>query len=130
MAFLVSSQATESDPGSPATHPLDPLSAAEIESAAEAVKVKQGLGRSARFVYISLYEPAKADVIAFEQAGRPRPAWLRSWSGNGPKRATYEGIVGLLAPLARGGPPPRAPPANSLKAKSSPGKRSPACSRR
>ena len=72
MAFLVSSQATESDPGSPATHPLDPLSAAEIEAAAEAVKVAAGLGPRARFVYISLYEPAKADVIAFE-ARRPGP---------------------------------------------------------
>ena len=93
MAFLVSSQATESDPGGPATHPLDPLSAAEIEGAAEAVKVKQGLGPSARFVYISLYEPAKADVIAFEQGG-PAPARLvKVVVRERAERATYEAIV-------------------------------------
>ncbi len=72
MAFLVSSQATEPGDGAPARHPLDPLTAAEIESASGAVRTARGLGPAARFVYVSLYEPAKADVVAFEQGG-PAP---------------------------------------------------------
>ena len=95
MAFLVSSQATESDPGSPATHPIDPLSAAEIEGAAEAVKVKKGLGPTARFVYISLYEPAKADVIAFEQGGPAPDRLVKVVVRERAERATYEGLVAL-----------------------------------
>jgi primary-amine oxidase len=106
MAFLVSSQATESDSDAPATHPLVPLSAAEIETAAEAVKVRQGLGPTARFVYVSLYEPAKADVIAFE-AGGPAPERLvKVVVRERAERATYEGIVAVLP---RGDDPPESP---------------------
>ena len=56
-------------------HPLEPLSAAEIEAAAKAITAAAGLGSSARFVYVSLYEPAKAEVIAFEEGG-PAPERL------------------------------------------------------
>jgi len=95
MAFLVSSQATDSQPESPATHPLDPLSAAEIESAAAAVTAKQGLKPTARFVYISLYEPAKAEVVAFEQGGPVPDRLVKVVVRERAERATYEGIVQL-----------------------------------
>jgi primary-amine oxidase len=95
MAFLVSSQATESDSSGPATHPLDPLSAAEIEAAAAAAKTSQGLGGTARFVYISLYEPAKAEVVAFEQGGPAPERLVKVVIRERAERATYEGIVAL-----------------------------------
>jgi primary-amine oxidase len=95
MAFLVSSQAAESDSSGPVTHPLDPLSAAEIEAAAGAVKTSQGLGATARFVYISLYEPAKADVVTFEQGGPAPDRLVKVVVRERAERATYEGIVGL-----------------------------------
>ena len=87
-----------------APHPLSPLTAAEIETASAAVKATQKLDpRTARFVYISLYEPAKHDVIAFENGttskapDRLAKVVLRERA----ERATYEGVVRL--PSARGG---------------------------
>jgi primary-amine oxidase len=97
MAFLVSSQATEPDPGSPAAHPLDPLSAAEIEAAVAAITAGQGLGATARFVYVSLYEPAKAEVIAFERGGPAPDRLVKAVVRERAERATYEGVA-LLAP--------------------------------
>ena len=76
-------------------HPLEPLTAAEIEAAAAAVRAAAGLRPSARFVYISLYEPAKADVIAFE-AGGPAPArQVKVVLRERAERASYEGIVAV-----------------------------------
>jgi primary-amine oxidase len=84
MAFLVS-----------VAHPLDPLSATEIEAAAEAVRAAENLGATVRFVYISLYEPAKAEVVAFE-AGGPLPERLvKLVLRDRARRATYEVIVAL-----------------------------------
>src|SRR5580704_8093092 len=76
-------------------HPLEPLSAAEIEAAAKSITAAAGLRPSARFVYISLYEPAKADVVAFE-AGGPAPERLvKVVIRERAERATYEGIVAV-----------------------------------
>jgi primary-amine oxidase len=97
MAFLVSTQATEPDSNSPANHPLDPLTAAEIEAASTAVQVSQGLNSSARFVYVSLYEPAKAEVVAFEQGGPAPDRLVKVVVRERAERATYEGIVKLPA---------------------------------
>jgi len=57
MAFLVDSQDAGQDAAGQVVHPLAPLSAEEIEAASAAVKESEGLKDSARFVYISLYEP-------------------------------------------------------------------------
>jgi Cu2+-containing amine oxidase len=67
MAFPVDAQ--DQAPGDQAhvPHPLAPLTAAEIEAAASAVKAAASLADTARFVYISLHEPPKHEVIAFEQ---------------------------------------------------------------
>ena len=76
-------------------HPLEPLTVAEIETASKIVTTAGDLGPSARFVYISLYEPAKAEVIAFE-AGGPRPERLvKIVVRERAERATYEGIVAV-----------------------------------
>ena len=48
----------------PIAHPLDPLSAAEIERAAEIVRTERGLGPRTRFIFTMLHEPAKKVVLA------------------------------------------------------------------
>ena len=74
MAFLVDASTAAAAEPATAPHPLSPLTAAEIETASAAVKAAQNLNpETARFVYISLYEPAKHDVIAFENGTAPAP---------------------------------------------------------
>jgi primary-amine oxidase len=98
MAFLVdASNAAAGEPAA-AAHPLSPLTAAEIETASAAVKTARNLNaETARFVYISLYEPAKHDVIAFDNGTLPTApdrlakVVLRERA----ERATYEGLVRL-----------------------------------
>ena len=76
-------------------HPLDPLSHAELEAAVELVREDAGLAGSARFVYVNLYEPTRAEVDDFE-AGGPAPERLvKMIVRERAERATYEGIVGL-----------------------------------
>jgi primary-amine oxidase len=95
VSLLASNQTAVPAPDGSRAHPLEPLTAGEIETASQAVTAKAGLGPSARFVYISLYEPAKADVIAFE-AGGPAPERLAKLVvRDRTERATYEGIVAL-----------------------------------
>jgi primary-amine oxidase len=95
MAFLVSSNGTEPGPAGTGTHPLDPLTAPEIEAAASAVKAARDLQSSARFVYVALYEPAKAEVVAFENGGPTPERLVKVVVRERAERATYEGIVAL-----------------------------------
>jgi primary-amine oxidase len=95
MAFLVDAQDSAAGIPVPAPHPLAPLAAAEIAAASAALKSAEGLSGTARFVYVSLYEPAKHEVIAFE-AGGPAPARLaRIIIRERAEHATYEGVVRL-----------------------------------
>ena len=48
----------------PSAHPLDPLSAAEVERAAEIVRTERGLGSRTRFIFTMLHEPEKKVVLA------------------------------------------------------------------
>ena len=77
------------------SHPLDPLTAEEVEAAARAVTAAAGLEPSARFVYVSLYEPAKAEVIAFEAGGPAPERQVKVLVREKAERATYEGIVAV-----------------------------------
>jgi primary-amine oxidase len=95
MAFLVDAQDEAGGIHAPAPHPLAPLTAAEIEAAASAVKAAKGLGETARFVYISLYEPSKHEVIAFEQGGPVPDRLAKVVIRERAEHATYEGIVKL-----------------------------------
>ena len=95
MAFLVDAQDEAGGIHAPAPHPLAPLTAAEIEAAASAVKAAKGLGETARFVYISLYEPSKHEVIAFEQGGPVPDRLAKVVIRERAARATYEGIARL-----------------------------------
>ncbi|HMH56148.1 MAG TPA: hypothetical protein VK535_07770, partial [Gemmatimonadales bacterium] len=45
-------------------HPLDPLTADEVQAASSILKKERGLDAGHRFVYVMLNEPAKKDVLA------------------------------------------------------------------
>lgn len=59
-----------------ASHPLEPLSAEEVERAAAAVLACGRVGERPQFAWVALREPPKADVHAFEAGAGPRPARL------------------------------------------------------
>jgi primary-amine oxidase len=95
MAFLVDAQDAAGGLNAPAPHPLAPLTAAEIEAAASAVKAAKGLSETARFVYLSLYEPSKQEVIAFEAGGPVPDRLVKAVIRERAEHATYEGVVRL-----------------------------------
>jgi primary-amine oxidase len=95
MAFLVDAQDSAAGTPEPAPHPLAPLSAAEIEAASSALKSAKGLGDTARFVYVSLYEPAKHEVIAFEEGGPAPDRLAKVIIREHAERATYEAVVSI-----------------------------------
>jgi primary-amine oxidase len=95
MAFLVDAQDAAGGLHPPAPHPLAPLTAAEIEAAASAVKAAKGLGETARFVYVSLYEPSKHEVAAFDEGGPVPDRLAKVVIRERAEHATYEGIVRL-----------------------------------
>ena len=95
MAFLVDAQDAAGGIHPPAPHPLAPLTAAEIEAAASAVKAAKGLGDTARFVYVSLYEPSKHEVTAYDEGGPVPDRLVKVVIRERAEHATYEGIVRL-----------------------------------
>ena len=56
---------TEEDVRVGVQHPLDPLTAAEIEAASSILKRDRGLAGTARFVYVTLKEPSKDAVLSY-----------------------------------------------------------------
>jgi primary-amine oxidase len=99
MAFLVDApDSPGQQPAASPPHPLAPLTAVEIEAAAGAVKAGKGLGETARFVYVSLYEPCKHEVVAFEEGTQEAPDRLaKVVIRERAERATYEAVVKLAA---------------------------------
>jgi primary-amine oxidase len=95
MAFAVDAHDPAAGTPAPAPHPLAPLTAAEIEAAASAVKAAKGLSETARFVYVSLYEPPKHEVIAFDEGGPAPDRLVRVVIRERAEHATYEGIIRL-----------------------------------
>lgn len=58
-----------------AAHPLDPLTAGEIERAVAALRQQKSIGESCRFVSVTLAEPSRPDTVAsLPQAGLGRIA--------------------------------------------------------
>ncbi len=75
-------------------HPLRPLAAEEIELAAALVRGDARFEPSTRFVYVSLVEPPKTEVLA--STGDQRPSRLVKLVLRSPsRRATYEVVVSL-----------------------------------
>jgi primary-amine oxidase len=95
MAFVVDAQDPAAGIPAPPPHPLAPLTAAEIEAAASAVRAGMGLGETARFVYLSLYEPSKHEVMAFDEGGPVPDRLVRAVIRERAEHATYEGVVRL-----------------------------------
>lgn len=53
----------------PSTHPLDPLSGAEISTAVEVLRAQGDFGSGLRFISVMLREPSKAELAAFDGRG-------------------------------------------------------------
>ena len=95
MAFLVDAQDPAAGSPAPAPHPLAPLTAAEIEAAAAAVKAARGLGDTARFVYVSLYEPPSTRSSPSKRAVPAPDRLCKVVIRERAEHATYEGVVRL-----------------------------------
>jgi primary-amine oxidase len=79
-----------------ASHPLDPLSGDEIEAASTILRERLGLADSARFVFITLREPSKDEVLGFKEGDaleRQAHVVVRERK----EHRTYEGVVSLTA---------------------------------
>jgi primary-amine oxidase len=78
----------------PSSHPLDPLTPAEIAIAVRVVRTERQAGDSFRFPVVALHEPAKSTVLNYK-AGDPihREAFLVLLDNATGK--TYEAIVSL-----------------------------------
>ncbi|MDT7640238.1 MAG: primary-amine oxidase, partial [Pseudonocardiales bacterium] len=81
----------------PPAHPLEPLSAAEIAAAGSLLREVAGLAPTARFVFITLHEPAKADVLAWTPGAPALPREAEVTVYERAERTTYEAVVSLSA---------------------------------
>ena len=90
---MVTDSATTT-PTATGAHPLAPLTASEVERAAQIVKDEKGLPASYRVVSISLHEPPKEHVVAWD-GGVPleRQAFVVLYDRAG--KSTYEAVVSL-----------------------------------
>ena len=77
-------------------HPLDPLSAAEVERAWEIVRTERALGPRVRAIFIMLHEPAKKVVLAHRPGDAVERAAFVVLIDSGPGK-TYEAVVSLSA---------------------------------
>ena len=93
MVAIASSPLTEAPPS---IHPLDPLTAGEIERAWEIVRAEKaaGLGPQVRVIFVMLQEPPKEAVLR-HRPGDPvdRAAFVVAIDSRAGR--TYEAVVGL-----------------------------------
>ena len=76
------------------THPLTPLSPGEVEAAVEVLTGSHRIPDGSRFVSVSLHEPAKQEVLAWDGNARPdRQAFAVVYDRAG--RQVYEAVVSL-----------------------------------
>jgi primary-amine oxidase len=78
-----------------ASHPLEPLTGDEIAAASTLLRKGKDLGTSARFVFVTLKEPTKTELLAWspDSAPLPREAHLVVYERG--ERTTYEAVVSL-----------------------------------
>ena len=78
-----------------AVHPLEPLTGDEIAAASTLLRKGKDLGTSARFVFVTLKEPTKSELLAWspDSAPLPREAHLVVYERG--ERTTYEAVVSL-----------------------------------
>jgi len=78
-----------------AVHPLEPLTAAELERAAAAVRTDGRCGPDPAFAYVTLDEPAKDAVLAWEAGGALPPRRALAVVLDRSKARTFEARVEL-----------------------------------
>jgi primary-amine oxidase len=78
----------------PTPHPLDPLSATEIERAWEIVRTERALGPRVRVIFIMLHEPAKKIVLEHRPGDSVERAAFVVLVDSVPGK-TYEAVVSL-----------------------------------
>jgi len=93
MSSLVSLPSFAAAEMSPAAHPLEPLSAAEVAQAVAVLKQQGKVTPTTRFVSVSLHEPAKSWLQQDAPISVPREAFLVLFD-NG-QNACYEAVVSL-----------------------------------
>lgn len=83
------------DGSSPPPHPLDPLSTTEIDKAVAILRNEHG--GAFRFNAVSLWEPRKAEMMAWLQdpQNNPRPHRVADVVAIGPGGKVYDGVVDL-----------------------------------
>jgi primary-amine oxidase len=81
-------------------HPLDPLSAAEVERAWEIVRTERALGPRVRAIFIMLHEPDKKVVLAHRPGDPVERAAFVVLIDSEPGK-TYEAVVSLSAGRVR-----------------------------
>src|ERR671934_227743 len=79
-------------------HPLDPLTAGEVQAASSILKKERGLDADHRFVYVMLNEPSKKDVLAYKpgngvKVDREAFIVLRDRSNGEERPVLYRGSV-------------------------------------
>ncbi len=79
----------------PTEHPLDPLSPDEIEDVTEIVSDEKTITDRTRFIEISLSEPPKEDLLAYEREGASVDRKASVVVRDKADRTTYEGTVSL-----------------------------------
>ena len=84
----------------PARHPLDPLDAGEIRAAVEILRRERLVTPAARFVSVSLNEPAKDQIAFAVPVGRPSTDQAANAGQSDPRAAVVprEAFVVLLEP--------------------------------
>ena len=81
-------------PTATSSHPLAPLTASEVEGAAQIIKDEKGLPATYRFVSISLQEPPKEEVLRWDgDAPLERQAFVVLYDRA--SKSTYEAVVSL-----------------------------------
>lgn len=75
------------------SHPLEPLTGDEVAAAATLLRDLKDLPPTARFVFVALHEPAKADVMGWDGSPLPREAHVVLYER--PSRTTVEAVVSL-----------------------------------
>ncbi|HEY0812278.1 MAG TPA: primary-amine oxidase [Pseudonocardia sp.] len=76
-----------------AVHPLEPLSAEEVSTAAALLRELKNLGPSARFVFVTLREPPKSVVMNWTGEAVDRTAHIVLYERA--EKTTYEAVVSL-----------------------------------
>lgn len=77
------------------SHPLDPLSGAEIASAVRVLREKGGFGPGLRFISVMLREPSKGELAAFDDTGAVPPRRAGAILLDRDTESTFEAIVDL-----------------------------------